>query len=152
MQCLPDVILRRSFTRPSTALGDWRPGNEVTLQLVISLTPRPMTMVFWFGNETMCAHAYKSLKMASQPTGSSSSVLWAAGKSWIGVTEARDQGKFLLRYESFSCYNHGEYLSHSQDIFIGERIRKMAFLLPHTFVFSCLPQGFWESILVFLII
>ena len=27
-QCLPDVILRRSFTRPSTALGDWRPGNE----------------------------------------------------------------------------------------------------------------------------
>ena len=27
-KCLPDVILCRSFTRPSTALGDWRPGNE----------------------------------------------------------------------------------------------------------------------------
>ena len=28
----------------------------------------------------------------------------------------------------------------------------MAFLLSHTFVFSCLPQNFWESILVLLII
>ena len=28
MQRLPDVTLRRSFTRPSTALGDRRPGNE----------------------------------------------------------------------------------------------------------------------------
>ena len=27
-QCLPDVILRRSFTRSSTTLGDRRPGNE----------------------------------------------------------------------------------------------------------------------------
>ena len=26
----PDVILRMSFTRPSTALGDRRPGNEAT--------------------------------------------------------------------------------------------------------------------------
>ena len=26
----PDVILRTSFTRPSTALGDRRPGNEAT--------------------------------------------------------------------------------------------------------------------------
>ena len=43
---------------------------------------------------------------------------------------------------------HGEYLSHSQDIFVEERIRKMALLLPHAFVFSCLPQGFWASILV----
>ena len=29
-QCPPDVILRRSFTRPPTALVDWRPGNEAT--------------------------------------------------------------------------------------------------------------------------
>ena len=28
---LPDVILHRSFTRPSTALGDRRPGNEASL-------------------------------------------------------------------------------------------------------------------------
>ena len=27
-RCPPDVILRRSFTRPSTTLGDRRPGNE----------------------------------------------------------------------------------------------------------------------------
>ena len=26
----PDIILRTSFTRPSTTLGDWRPGNEAT--------------------------------------------------------------------------------------------------------------------------
>ena len=26
------------------------------------------------------------------------------------------------------------------------RIRKMAFSLPHTFAFSCLPRGFWEAI------
>jgi len=25
-------------------------------------------------------------------------------------------------------------------------------MLPHTFLFSCLPQGFWENILVLLII
>ena len=30
IQRLPDVILCMSFTRPSTALGDWRPGNETT--------------------------------------------------------------------------------------------------------------------------
>jgi len=35
---------------------------------------------------------------------------------------------------------------------VGKGIRKMAFLLPHAFVFSCLPQSFWESILVLLII
>ena len=69
----------------------------------------------------------------------------------VGYREARDQGKFL-KYDSFLCHNHGEYLSHSRDIFVEERIRKMAFLLPYTFVFSCLPQGFWESILVLLII
>ena len=28
-QCLPDVILRGSFTRPSTALGDRRPGKRL---------------------------------------------------------------------------------------------------------------------------
>ena len=50
--------------------------------------------------------------------------------------EARDQGKFLLRYKSFSCHNHGEYLSHSRNIFVGERIRKIAFLLLHTFVLA----------------
>ena len=27
-----------------------------------------------------------------------------------------------------------------------ERIREMALLLPHTFVFSCLPCGFWPLI------
>ena len=27
-----------------------------------------------------------------------------------------------------------------------ERIRKMALLLPHTFVLNCLPRGFWPLI------
>ena len=31
---LPDVILRRSFTRRSTVLGDWRPENEATYLIV----------------------------------------------------------------------------------------------------------------------
>ena len=30
------------------------------------------------------------------------------------------QGHLVLRYELFSCYNHGEYLSHSQDILVDE--------------------------------
>ena len=51
-----------------------------------------------------------------------------------------DQGKFLLRYESFSCYNHGEYLSHSQDIFVGEE--KWPFSQQRAFVFIYLPQAF----------
>ena len=62
-----------------------------------------------------------------------------------------DQGKFLLRYESFSCYNHGEYLSHSQDIFIGERIRKMAFFATARFCVHLSSASFKESILVLLI-
>ena len=38
MQRLPDVILRMSFTRPFTALGDRRPGNEAkTMVLVIMM-------------------------------------------------------------------------------------------------------------------
>ena len=31
----PDVILRRSFTRPSTALGDRRPGNEANFSSIV---------------------------------------------------------------------------------------------------------------------
>ena len=27
-----------------------------------------------------------------------------------------------------------------------ERITKMAFLVPHTFLFNCLPRGFWPLI------
>ena len=37
-----------------------------------------------------------------------------------------DQEHFVMRYESFSCYNHGEYLSHSRNISVDERITKMA--------------------------
>ena len=38
-QCIPDVILHRSFTRPSTALDDWRTGNEATCSCVIPPIP-----------------------------------------------------------------------------------------------------------------
>jgi len=31
------------------------------------------------------------------------------------------------------------------------RMRKMAILQPHTFVFSCLPRGFWALLWVLLI-
>jgi len=42
---LPDIILRRSFTRSSTALGDWRPGNEATngaLTMILASFPGPL--------------------------------------------------------------------------------------------------------------
>ena len=29
-----------------------------------------------------------------------------------------NQEHFTLKYESFLCYNHGEYLSHSQDLLV----------------------------------
>ena len=29
-----------------------------------------------------------------------------------------DQEHFTLKYESFLCYNRGEYLSHSQDVLV----------------------------------
>ena len=61
-----------------------------------------------------------------------------------------DQEHFALRYGPFSCYNHGESLSHSQDILVDERkkerIRKMALWLSNTFAFSCLSHGFWPLI------
>ena len=37
-----------------------------------------------------------------------------------------DQEHFVLRYELFSCCNHGDYLSHSRNILVDERITKMA--------------------------
>jgi len=44
----------------------------------------------------------------------------------------------MLRYESFSCYNHGEYLSHSRDIFVEEK--NGHFAIAH-FVFSCMSSA-----------
>ena len=38
-RCPPDVILRTSFTRTSTALGDRRPGNEATLECQTAFAP-----------------------------------------------------------------------------------------------------------------
>ena len=35
--------------------------------------------------------------------------------------DTMDHEHFALKYESFSCYNHGEYLSHSRDILVDER-------------------------------
>ena len=35
--------------------------------------------------------------------------------------DTMDQKHFALRYESFLCYNHGEYLSHSRDIWVEKR-------------------------------
>ena len=49
--------------------------------------------------------------------------------------DTMDQKHVALGYESISCHNHGEYLSHSRDILVEER--KNELLLPHTFVFSC---------------
>ena len=36
----PDVILRTSFTRPSTALGDRRPGNEASFCILQAIKNR----------------------------------------------------------------------------------------------------------------
>ena len=47
----------------------------------ISLTPRPMTVVFGFGMRLRACMRTKVEKIASQPMGSSLSVLRAAGKS-----------------------------------------------------------------------
>ena len=44
--------------------------------------------------------------------------------------DTMSQGHLVLRYKLFSCYNHGEYLNHSQDILVdkakNERKKKKA--------------------------
>ena len=108
---------------------------------------------FWFGNETPCARAYKSWKKW-RPSQRIEARVCCEQLLKVELELRRNQwsGKILVEVWIHFVLQPCEYLSHSRDIFVEERIRKMAFLLPHTFVFSCLPQGFWESILVLLII
>ena len=76
-------------------------AGQLAIYMCISLAPRTKTVVFCLGTRLRVCMCTK----ASQPTGSSSSMLWQK-LNWC-YEEARDQGKFLLRYESFSFYNHG---------------------------------------------
>ena len=67
--------------------------------------------------------------------------LWKLNWSY---REARGQEHFMLSYRPFSCYNHGEYLSHSREILVDQiKNTKMALSLPHIFAFSCLSRGNW---------
>ena len=115
------VLLREEPIQPYNCAG----------QFANSLTPRPMTVVFGFGMRLRVRMHTKVKKLTSQPTGSSSSVLRTAGKSWIGVTEKLGiRGNSCLgmnRFHATTIVN--TYVSHSRDILIGERIRKMALLL-----------------------
>ena len=99
----------------------------------------------------MCTHAYKITKWRpTQRTAVAVCLEFSIAALVNSYDDTMDQENFVLRYESFACYNHGEYLSHSRDILVDERknlrITKMALSLPHTFAFSCLPRGFWATI------
>ena len=102
----------------------------------ISLAPRPMTMDFGLGTRLQ-------VRMRTKIENVQLTAAQVCCEQLVkSYREARDQGTFLLRYESFSCYNHGEYLRRSRDTFIGEGIREMKLLLLPTFVFNCVLQGF----------
>ena len=82
------AISKQVYAAPYLAVCMWLllreepvPAIHCAGQLVISLTSRPMTMVFGFGTRLRVRMCTKGEKMASQPTNSSSSVLQTAGKS-----------------------------------------------------------------------
>ena len=63
---------------------------------VISLTPRPMTVVFGFGMRLRARMRTKVEKMASQPTGSSLSVLWQLVKVVLKLRRSYGSGEILV--------------------------------------------------------
>ena len=112
------------------------------------------------GNETSCAHAYKIRKWhPSQRTAASECCerllltrvnlkLW---RRWVvGKLSAVMSIRFVLKsrwvLEPFSSYHNLQSGRNKE-----RRIRKMALLLAHTFVFSCLPRGFWPLVWLLLI-
>ena len=69
----------------------------------------------------MCAHAYKITKWRPTQRTAAAVCLEFSIALVSSYEDTMDQGNFALRYESFSCYNHGEYISHSRDILVDER-------------------------------
>ena len=69
----------------------------------------------------MCMHAYKITKW--RPTQRTAAAVCLESSICISLANSYEdtQENFVLRYESLSCYNHGEYLSHSRDILVDER-------------------------------
>ena len=99
----------------------------------------------------MCTHAYKITKWRPTQRTAAAVRLEFIIALVNSYEDTMDQGNFAMRYESFSCYNHGEYLSHSRDILVDERKKerknnKNGTFVTHTFAFSCLPRGFWATI------
>ena len=111
----------------------------------------------WPGNETSCPHAYKIRKWRpSQWTATTECCEWLLltrvnlrlWRRWVvGKLHAVMSIRFVLKsrwvLEPFLCYRCLTKWS--------EQRTKMALLLPHTFLFNCLPRGFWSLIWVLLI-
>ena len=88
----------------------------------------------------MCIHAYKITKWRPTQRTAAAVCLELTIALVNSYEDTMDQEYFTLRYESFSCYNHGEYLSHSREI-LGKN-KKMAFSLPHTLCLAIFCEGF----------
>ena len=69
----------------------------------------------------MCTHAYKITKWRHTQRTAAAVCLEFSIALVNSYEDTMDQENFALRYESFLCYNHGEYLSHSRDILVDER-------------------------------
>ena len=113
-----------------------------------SLTPRSNAVMRGL---SMCTHAYKITKWHSTQWTAAVVCLEFSIALVNSYEDIMDQDHFVLRYESFSWYNHSEYLSHYRDSLVDEKrknnkIGTFITYIPHTFTFSCLPWGYWAII------
>ena len=103
-----------------------------------------------FGNETTCAHAYTGRKW--RPTLTDSWLVWLWIASMIydfspSYQHAECSWICVFWRPFVSCINDGEYLNRLWVIVEQNHDeKKMAFLLPRTFVFDCLPRCFWTTL------
>ena len=79
----------------------------------------------------MFTHAYKITKWPPTQQTAAAVCLEFSIALVNSYEDTIDQGNFAMRYESFSCYNHGEYVSHSRDILVDERNKNGTFVTAH---------------------
>ena len=72
-------------------------------------------------NESMCTHAYMITKWFPTQWTAAAVCLEFSIALVNSYEDIMDQEHFVPRYESFSCYNHSEYLSHYWDILVEEK-------------------------------
>ena len=136
-----------------------RSGQRTRFHVCTSLVPKPMTLVIGL-RMRLDVHMRTRLKNGvlrngQQPGSAGNSFFdyseFEAMKSlsgWVAACCDEHQFRAKIKVNTWAVFKLSLFEQSRNE---ERRIRKMALLLPHTFVFSCLPCGFWATIWVLLI-